>query len=103
MKETVVLVLFSAMAGSWLFRFLLVRALQRRHPADFAAIGEPTSRQLESLLPRHQEMHLRLWKYLWSGRAFLLGDGLVSLLAAATLLSDLAVAGSVAALFLLPE
>lgn len=87
------------MAGSWLFRFLLIRALRFRHPAEFALVGEPTSRQLESLLPRHQEMHLQFWKYLWSGRPFLLGDWLVSTLTAATLLSDLALAGSVAALF----
>jgi hypothetical protein len=103
LKEVVVLALFAAMAGSWLFRFLLIRVLRLRHPEEFALIGEPTSRQLESLLPRHQEMHLQFWKYLWSGRPFLLGDWLVSALTTATLLSDLVLAGSVVSLFWLAE
>lgn len=94
-----VLILFAAMAGSWLFRFALLRALRVRHPVEFAALGEPSSRQLESMLPRHQEMHLRFWKYLWGGSIFLLGDRLVSGLAMAARLSDVILAVSAVALF----
>jgi len=94
-----VLILFAAMAGSWLFRFVLLRALRARHPVEFAALGAPSSRQLESMLPRHQEMHLRFWKYLWGGSIFRLGDPLVSGLALATRLSDVTLALSAAALF----
>jgi len=98
-----VLILFAAMAGSWLFRFALLRALRVRHPVEFAALGEPSSRQLESMLPRHQEMHLRFWKYLWGGSILLLGDRLVSALAMAARLSDVILAASAVALFWFAE
>lgn len=99
MGGQVILVLLTALSGSWLFRFLLVGALRRRHPQAFAALGEPSTRQLESMLPRHQEMHLRLWRFLWEGKVFLLRDWLTSSLAAATLLADLILVGSAAVLF----
>lgn len=95
--------LFAAMAGSWLFRFLLLRVLRARHPSVFAALGEPSSRQLESMLPRHHEMHLGFWRYLWGRQAFRLGDAFVSALAAAILLSDVVLAGSVVMLLWLPR
>lgn len=98
MGSGIVLLFFAAMAGSWLFRFALLRTLRLRHPAEFAALGAPSSRQLESMLPRHQEMHLRFWKYLWGGKAFLLGDRLVSGLALTALLSDVVLGGSAVAL-----
>lgn len=99
MGREAVLIFFAAMAGSWLFRFVLLRVLRVRHPVEFAALGEPSSRQLESMLPRHQEMHLRFWKYLWGRSIFLLGDRLVSGLTMATRVSDVILALSAVALF----
>ena len=99
MGGSVVLILLTAMAGSWLFRFMLLQVLRRNHPREFAALGEPSSRQLESMLPRHQGLHLRLWRYLWEGKVFLLGDRTVSALAVATLLCDLILVVSLVTLF----
>jgi len=98
-KAVAVLGLLAAMAGGWAFRTFLLRTLRTRHPQEFAALGSPSRRQLASLLPKHQELHLKFWKYLWEGRAFRVNDRLVSGLASAALIADVALAGSVVLLF----
>lgn len=98
MAAAAILVLLGAMGCGWVFRRLLLGSLRSRHPGEFAALGQPSSRQLASLLPRHQELHLRFWKYVWGGKAFLLHDRRVSSLAGAALISDVAVAGGFIAL-----
>jgi hypothetical protein len=91
-----VLTILGAMGAGWLFRALLLRRLRKRHPDAFALLGSPRSVELASLLPRYREMQVQFWKYLWEGRIFSTGDGLVSALAVAALLADVAfVAGTV--------
>jgi len=99
MDGRVVLILLVAMASSWLSRVLLLRALRLRHPEEFAALGQPSRRQLESLLPRHQDLNLQFWKYLWGERVLLLEDKRVSNLAWLIRISDSALLGSVVAFF----
>jgi hypothetical protein len=84
------------MAGSWLVRGLLLRTLRSRHPREFAELGNPSPRQLASLLPRYREMQIQFWKYLWGGGVFMVKDRLVSGLAAAAMLADVALAVGVA-------
>ncbi|MHB1429819.1 MAG: hypothetical protein ACYCVW_14075 [Rhodocyclaceae bacterium] len=79
-----------AMGCGWLFRNLLLRVLRERHPDEFAALGQPTSRQLASLSPKLHELHLGFWKYLWGGRVFQVKDSMVALLAVGALLADAA-------------
>ena len=87
-----VIALLAGLAGGWLFRRLLLRTLRDRHPREFAELGQPSSKQLDSLLPRHHEQQIQFWKYLWEGRAFRLNDRLASGLAVAALVSDAALA-----------
>jgi hypothetical protein len=94
-----ILVLLAAMGCGWLFRLLILRMLRSRHPQEFADLGQPSSRQLVSLSPRLQELHIKFWKYLWGGKVFLNDDKRVTNLAWLALVSDAAVAGSVAVLF----
>ena len=99
MNGLAVLILLVAMAGSWLSRALLLRALRLRHPEEFAALGQPSGRQLESILPRHQNLNLQLWKYLWGKKVLLLDDRHVPKLAWIARFSDTALAASMVALF----
>ena len=92
-----VLIILSAMAGSWLFRSLLLRTLRNAHPREYAELGQPSGRQLASLLPRYRELQLRFWRYLWGGRFRQTNDKAVSALAWAALSADVAVAIGVAA------
>ena len=94
-----VLVLLAAMAGSWIFRSLLLGMLRTRHPEEFAQLGHPSRRQLDSLSPRHGDLQVRFWTYLWGGKVFRIGDRRVAVVALAALISDIALVGSVAALF----
>jgi hypothetical protein len=94
-----VLFLLGAMGGSWLFRTLLLRMLRARHPGAFAELGQPTSRQLASHLPRHRNMQIQFWKGLWGGKYFRTGDRLVSAIAGAALFFDIALVIAVVALF----
>ena len=87
-----VVTILAGMAGGWLFRHLLLGALRNRHPREFAELGQPSNKQLASILPRHREQQIRFWKYLWEGRAFRLNDGLASGIAVAALASDVALA-----------
>jgi hypothetical protein len=93
-----VLTILIAMACGWLFRRLLLRALQQRHPDEFEGLGHPDSRQLASLAPRYKELQIRFWKYLWEGKVFRLGDRHVSRLAWAALIADAVLAVGVVAL-----
>lgn len=88
MTGMAIVTILLAMGCGWLFRNLLLRVLRERHPDEFAALGQPTSRQLASLSPKLHELHLRFWKYLWGGRVFRVRDGRVALLAVGTLLAD---------------
>lgn len=99
MANSAVFMLLMAMAGSWLCRALLLRRIRTKHPDEFAALGSPSDRQLTSLLPRHQEMHIRFWTYLWGGKVFLIKDRWVSGLALLALISDTLLAGSMVFLF----
>lgn len=91
-----VAIILVAMGCGWLLRALLVRTLRDRHPAEFATLGRPSSRSLGSMLPRHREMQLQFWKYLWGKEIFLLRDSLVSGLASAARIADVAlVAGAI--------
>lgn len=94
-----ILILVVAMVGSWLFRALLLRRLRIRHPEEFAGLGYPSSRQLASLSPRLQELHIKFWWYLWGGKAFQVNDKLVTGLARVVQISDIALVGSALALF----
>ena len=88
-----VAIILSSMASGWLLRVLLLRTLRNRHPGEFAALGHPSSRQLGSLLARNGEMQIQFWRYLWSGKIFSMKDKLVSGLASAALISDMALGG----------
>ncbi len=96
MTGIAIVTLLLAMGCGWLFRNLLLRVLRERHPDEFAALGQPTSRQLASLSPKLHELHLRFWKYLWGGRVFQVRDNLVALLAVGALLADAALLVGVA-------
>ena len=85
-----IVIILGAMAGSWLFRGLLLRSLRIRHPREFADLGYPTYQQLSSLFPRFRELQLRFWKYLWGGKVFRLNDKRISGLAWAALAADVA-------------
>ncbi len=88
-------VILVSMAGGWLFRKWLLRALRERHPRTFAELGQPSTRQLESLLPRHGETQIRFWTYLWGGRVFSIGDKPAARLAVAAMTCDVALAAGV--------
>ncbi|MBL0142949.1 MAG: hypothetical protein IPP91_12820 [Betaproteobacteria bacterium] len=94
-----VLILLAAMASGWMLRALLLRTLRTRHPREFEALGNPSARHLSSMLPRHNEMHVQFWKYLWEGKVFLLKDDLATGLAWAALTSDVTLVASVVLLF----
>lgn len=98
MAGLAVLTILIAMGCGWLFRRLLLKALQQRHPHEFESLGHPDSRQLASLSPRHKELQIRFWKYLWEGKVFRLEDSQVSRLAWAALIADVVLAAGVAAL-----
>lgn len=97
MPGMIILLLLAAMAGSWLTRLLLLRALSSRHPQLYAALGQPTPRQLESILPRYQNLGLQLWKFLWGTQVLRLGDRHVHALAVAARCCDVILAGCIAA------
>lgn len=99
MNGLIVLTVLLAMGGSWLSRVMLLRRLRLRHPEEFAALGQPSRRQLESLLPRHQDLNLQFWKYLWGEKVLLLGDKQVFNLAWLARLSDTTLVASVVAFF----
>jgi len=85
-----IVIVLAAMAASWLVRGLLLRTLRKRHPGEFAGLGQPSNRQLASLFPRDRELQLQFWKFLWGGKVFRVPDALVSGLAAVALLADVA-------------
>ena len=90
-----VLILLGGMGTSWMARGLLLRTLRDRHPLVFAELGHPSQRNLASILPRHGDLQVQFWKYLWSSKVFRTQDYQVSILAAIALLSDVAlVAGA---------
>jgi hypothetical protein len=84
------MILMAGMAGGWLFRRLLLRRLRDRHPREFAELGQPADKQLDSILPKYREQQIQFWKYLWEGRAFRLNDRAASAFAVAALASDVA-------------
>lgn len=92
MTGIAVVIILAGMAGGWLFRRLLLATLRKRHPREFAELGQPSDKQLASILPKHREQQIQFWKYLWDGRAFRLNDRLASGLAVASLVSDVALA-----------
>lgn len=98
MAGVAVVIILAAMAGSWLSRGLLLRVLRSRHAHVFAELGQPSTRQLASVHPRHGNLQILFWTYLWSGRVFGIGDRLVSALALVALLADAALAAGVVAL-----
>jgi len=87
-----VVILLAGMAGGWIFRRLLLGRLRDRHPSEFAELGQPSDKQLDSILPKYREQQIQFWKYLWEGRAFRLNDRLACGLAVAALVSDVALA-----------
>jgi hypothetical protein len=98
MAGIAVMVILIAMGCSWMCRGLLLRALRDGHPAAFDELGQPTNRQLGSFLPRHQELQIRFWKYLWGGKVSLTGDRLASALSWILRVSDVSLAAGVLAL-----
>ena len=98
MTGMAVMILMAGMAGGWLFRRLLLRRLRDLHPREFAELGQPSDKQLDSILPKYREQQLQFWKYLWEGRAFRLNDRLASGLAVAALVSDVILAAGLAML-----
>ncbi len=91
-----IVILLVAMGIDSLCRVLLLNRLREHHPQEFAALGQPSTRQLESLLPRYQDLHLKFWRYLWGGGAFRLGDARVSGLAMLAMFADLVMIACVA-------
>lgn len=100
MAGLAVMIILMAMASSWLFRGLLLRALRNRHPGEFAELGQPTYQQLVSLFPRYREKQIRFWRLLWSGKLFRLNDRGVSRLAWAALAADVALGVGIVVLVL---
>lgn len=90
-----VAIILTSMASGWLLRTLILRTLRSKHPLEFAELGHPSSRRLASLLPRYGEMQIQFWRYLWGGKIFLMKDQLMSGLASAALISDVALAAGV--------
>jgi hypothetical protein len=90
MAGPAIVIILCGMAGGWLFRSFLLLRLRRRHPGEFAALGQPSIRLLASLVPRHQDTQIGFWRYLLSGKAFRLGDPLLSACTAVALASDFA-------------
>ena len=97
MAGIAVLLLLTAMACSWLARVFLLRKLCSAHPQTFAMLGQPSLRQLESILPRFNNTSLRFWQFLWGREVMRLGDPSVAALAWAARCSDITFACSVAA------
>jgi hypothetical protein len=91
-----IVILLVAMGIDWLCRVLLLNHLREKFPQEYAALGQPSTRQLESLLPRYQDLHLKFWKYLWGGRAFVLKDKFISSLAMIALCADVVMIACVA-------
>ena len=94
-----VAIILASMASGWLLRVSLIKMLRKSYPDEYARLGNPSSRRLGSLLPQYREMQIRFWKYLWDGEVFLLKDRLLSGLAAAALISDVALVAGVLLLF----
>jgi hypothetical protein len=98
MAGIAVMTILAAMAGNWLFRGLLLRELQTRHPDVFSELGRPSAPHLASIHPRHAEMQIRFWKYLWGGSVFSRRDKRISCLAVLAMLADVGLAVGVVAL-----
>jgi hypothetical protein len=88
-------IILASMACGWLLRVLLLRTLRIKHPREFAELGCPSSRHLGSLLPRYGEMQIQFWRFLWSGKVFLMKDHVASGLASAALISDVTLGAGV--------
>jgi len=88
MAAIAVMTILAAMAGSWLFRGLLLRALRMRHPDVFSELGRPSTLHLTSIHPRHGDMQIGFWKYLWGGSVFSRKDKRVSSLAVLAMACD---------------
>lgn len=98
MTGAAVIVILVGMGGSWAFRELLIRTLRDKHPQLYAELGQPSSRHLASIIPRYQDMQIRFWRFVWSGRALRNADPIVSLLAAALVVANIILAAGAAAL-----
>lgn len=96
MAITIILV---SMASGWLLRTLLLRTLRDRHPEEFAKLGQPSNRQLASLLPRNREVQLQFWRFLWGRNFLLMKDRFVSGLALGAMISDVVLGAGVVLLF----
>ena len=83
-----IFIILAGMGCGWAVRQFLIARMRTRHHREFEALGSPSGRVLSSAAPKHNEQHVRFWKYLWGGKFFLLNDGRVSILAAAALVSD---------------
>jgi hypothetical protein len=83
-----VLILLTGMGAGWLARGLLLRTLRDRHPEVFAELGHPSARNLASVLPRHGDLQVKFWRYLWNGKVFLIQDRTASMLALIALFAD---------------
>jgi len=95
-----VLVMVVSLGAGWAFRMLLLKRLRTKYPQEFAALGEPNRRHLNSLLPRHHEVQLGFWKYLWGESAFQLKDPTVSALTWSARVSDVALTAGLLVLLL---
>ena len=92
-------VLLAGMGAGWALRRALLALLRKRHPEEFARLGRPTGKQLESHLPRHREMHLGLWRFLWNGDHRRVDDAQVARLVWGIRAADLVLALGAVALF----
>lgn len=93
-----VIAILVGMGGSWAFRELLIKRLRRSHPQEFKDLGEPSGRHLYSIVPRHHEMQIRFWRFVWGGRAFRMKDDVLASLTAALLVSNIVLAVGVVVL-----
>lgn len=99
MTAYAVFVLLAGMIAGWALRRATIAVLRDRHPAEFARLGEPTGKQLLSHMPRHREMHLALFRFVWGFEFRAFPDALVRALAWATVLADLAMIAGALLLF----
>jgi hypothetical protein len=98
MTGAAIIAILIGMGASWALRELLIRRLRDHHPDNFAELGAPSGRHLSSIVPRYQDMQIRFWRFVWSGRALRSADPIVARLALALVVANLILGAGVVAL-----
>jgi len=98
MTGAAIIAILVGMGASWALRELLIRRLRDHHPETFAELGAPSGRHLSSIVPRYQDMQIRFWRFVWSGRALWSADPVVAWLATALVIANTVLAVGVVVL-----